>query len=543
MIKTSIYWLWTGAQGLRTAILLNSVVGMLRVCASLLFVWVCKQLIDIASRATDNGMRYYTVLLIAIVIIELALLLWSNYLENKNNIRLKNKLRQQLFTGVMLSTWSGKERFHSGDVLNRLEEDVRLCTETVCKSLPSMAVAGFQLLAAFFFLNHLDSRLSWAVLAIMPLFLLISKVYIKRMHHLTKEIRSSDSRIQAHMQEKIQHKTLIQTLGQNRAVVNRLAIFQAALYRQVMRQTSFTLFSRTLVMTGFATGYVVAFLWGVEGISTGTISFGVMAAFLQLVGQVQRPIVDMGSRLPALVNALASAERLEELNSLQLEKQGESIILNGAVGIRFDAVSFAYPDGDREIVKGFSYNFVPGSRTAIVGETGVGKSTLIRLMLALLYPQKGKIDLYNEKQTIETCPLTRCNMVYVPQGNTLLSGTIRDNLLMGNPNATEEELANVLTTAVAGFVYDFPEGLDTLCGEGGAGLSEGQAQRIGIARGLLRPGSILLLDEFSSSLDSPTERLLMERLLSQTKDKTLIFITHRERVAKYCERVIRIRSF
>ena len=215
--------------------------------------------------------------------------------------------------------------------------------------------------------------------------------------------------------------------------------------------------------------------------------------------------------------------------------------MEGSVGIRFEEVNFCYPDGKRNVLENFTHDFKPGSLTAIVGETGAGKSTLLRLILALFLPDKGQIYLYNKQETAVVSPQTRCNLSYVPQGNTLVSGTIRDNLKMGKPGATEDEMRAALHVAAADFVYTLPEGLDTRCGEQGVGISEGQAQRIAIARGLLRPGNILLLDEPSSSLDSATEKLLLERLSKQIQGKTLILITHRETVAKLCSDVLRMR--
>lgn len=539
-VKQYICWLWNQMRDVRNRIAMSGIVGIIEVGTGLSFVWISKQLIDIATRTTEGNMQFHIALLIGTMCLQIILSSWKNRLESLTEIRLKNKLRYNLFSQLMYSSWNGKERFHSGDVVNRLEEDVRIVSDGLSKSLPMVIVTLFQFLAAFLFLSRLNSQLAWIIVFIMPVFLLLSKVYVKRMRNLTKNVRNTDSRVQSHIQEKLQHKVLIQILEQNKPVSDKLDILQAGLYGQVMSRANFTVFSRALVMTGFAIGYLLAFLWGVKGIYENTVTFGMMTAFLQLVGQIQRPMVELSRHIPSLVHTITSAERLKELDELPVEEQGTQLIMDGNVGIRMENISFSYPDGDKKIIDNFSFDFTPGSRTAIIGETGVGKSTLIRLMLALLKPQQGKIFLYNYDRKVEAGAQTRSNLAYVPQGNTLLSGTIRENLLFGDPNASEEQLKEVLHTVAADFVYDLPNGLETMCGERGTGLSEGQVQRICIARGLLRPGSVLLLDEFSSSLDKDTERLLMERLVSQANEKTLIFITHREVVATYCHHIIKL---
>ena len=245
--------------------------------------------------------------------------------------------------------------------------------------------------------------------------------------------------------------------------------------------------------------------------------------------------MDLSHTMPAIINSLASVDRIIEVEELPSEKADTSVMLDSPVGVRLEEVTFAYPGSSSEVFSSFSYDFKPGSRTAIVGPTGVGKSTLIRMLLSLIKPDKGTVSLYSDSVSVPVSASTRCNMVYVPQGNSLFSGTIRDNLLMGNPDATTEQMVEALRTAAADFVLELPNGIDTQCFEKGAGLSEGQAQRIAIARALLRPGSVLLLDEFSSALDVETETVLMERLTSEPQDRTMIFITHRDRVIDFCD--------
>lgn len=539
-INDCVIWLWNASGGFRMAIAGCALTGTLHVGVSLYFVYVCKHLIDIATGVSEDHLTTYIASLVLCLVLQLLLSIIRSRLAARTEIRLRNELHRRLYVHLMGSCWSGRDTLHTGDVLNRLEEDVVTLTDALCRTIPAVFITLMQLCGALWFLAQLDIRLTGILVFIMPIALLLSKSYVRKMRRMSRDIRDTDSLIQSHLQENLQHRILIRTLEYTAQSVIRLVTLQGTLQNKIMHRTDLSVFSRSMVQIGFMTGYAVAFLWGVFGLQNGTVTFGMMAAFLQLVAQIQRPMVDLSRQIPAFIRVFTSTERLAELADLPQEQQGSPIRLSGTLGIRIRNLAYAYPGSKRKVLDGFTYDFMPGSLTAIVGETGVGKSTLIKLILALFQPDEGEIRFYNKEQEVTASPLTRCNLSYVPQGNTLVSGTIRDNLLMGNPNATEEELCSALRTAAADFVFSLPEDMNTLCGERGSGLSEGQAQRIAIARGLLRPGGILLLDEPTSSLDNETEQLLLQRLSERLEEKTLILISHRETITRLCTAVVRL---
>lgn len=555
-------WIWTHSKGVRSAIVFNIFLGVLSVALNLFFIWISKRLIDVATgdALPLYGTSYETLIILCALLfiamfLRIAVNALSTHIEGTTYSKVNFIIRKRLFSNLLQAQWQGKEKMHTGDTLNRIFTDVDTVTRVLIQELPSLFVTLFQLSAAFVFLAMMDFRLALILLALTPLFLAFSRVFFKKMRALTLSIKEIESRVQGHIQESLQYKTVIQSLEKGEMAEERLGALQQNEYEQVLRRTRFSVFSHTTMSAAFGTGYAIALIWGVFGIYDGIFTFGVLAAFLQLVGQIQGPSMRLARQIPSFVYATASIDRLDELEAVEKEERGEPVRLEAPVGVRIENLTFSYPDGDSPVFHNFSHDFRPGSRTAVIGETGAGKSTLIRLILSLLKPQEGRIVFYSSDsgkdaftkggqamvKEAEASPFTRINIVYVPQGNTMLSGTIRDNLLLGDPSADDALLWQALEKAAAGFVRELPDGLDTVCGEKGTGLSEGQAQRIAIARGLLRPGSVLLLDEFSSSLDPETEERLLENLASgMSEDKTMIFITHREAAAKYCDRVLRI---
>ena len=511
---------------------------------ALCYVYISKSLVDVASGVGEGGARELVLLgcaMVLTILLRIAFQSCISYVESKAEIKIANSLRQREFDKLMHLKSDYRKHWHSGDLVNRMQSDVSAVASSIGRVIPNLTGAVLKFSAAFAYMLVLEARLAWLLVLVIPVGVFGGRFVLRRTRALTLAVREGDGKVQSHVQESVQHLPVIQGLEYGANSSSELEMIQDDFYLKIMRRTRFSIVARILTALAFSLGYAIAFLWGVRGIWLGSVSFGLMTAFLQLVGQIQRPLLEMSEQLPSLFHCSASIDRLMEIEAMPGEEEGEALMMDGIAGVRLDNLSFHYPDGEEMIFDNFSHDFKPGSRTAVIGETGIGKSTLIKLLMSLLQADSGKITLYDLKgDCAEVSSRTRCNMVYVPQGNTLFSGSIRENLLMGKPDADESQMREALHRAAADFVDRMPEGLDSQCFEAGGGLSEGQAQRIAIARALLRPGSILLLDEFSSALDPETEELLLERLNDGSSDKTMIFITHRERVADYCDSILRL---
>lgn len=536
-------WLWRAWRGNRLQACLNAVIGLSSVVVSLAQVTAVRHAIDVASGAARGNLYWAVAVMGLLILCDFLLNISSTWVQNLLGIRAQNRMQQRMLDRILRSRWHGKEHFHSGDVLNRLEFDVANVVDFLTQTIPSTLSVFAMFVGAFCYLFAMDAVLALITVAIIPVFVGLSKLYVNRMRKLTKDVRAEDSRVQSTLQETIQHRMLIKTLESETMMVNRLEQTQGVLRHKVVKRTVFSVFSNTILNVGFALGYLVAFLWAALRMAANSLSFGGMTAFLQLVNRIQSPARSLTRLVPAFVSVFTAAERLMELEETPLDEQGEPVALESPCGIRLEHVGYAYEDG-QDVLRDLSFDFKPGTCTAVLGETGAGKTTLIRLILGLVKPKDGKAEIYsgvysNVTNTVPLSPLTRCNLAYVPQGNTLLSGTVRDNLRLGRLSATDEEMCEALRMSCAEFLFDTPDGLDTICGEQGSGLSEGQAQRIAIARALLRDCPVLLLDEATSALDPDTERQLLGNILSDKK-RTIIFITHRLAVKDYCDQTLTI---
>lgn len=543
-------WFWQQLTPIRTRILLRIIAGLAQVGIGLLLVWLCRRFIDYVIWRGD--MLRESLLLFGVIAVMIALRQAVFYLSSMTDVIQQNTMRQRLFNLVLgRKLYSQGQDMHSGDITQRLERDISAASAITTSVLPGMTVTIVQLVGAFLLMRSIDQVLAWSLLLLTPVIAVCAKYLSSRLKKMTLDIREEESRIQMTIQETTEHELTIKTLQGERTIAQRMAAMQAHLQKLVSRRVNFTLLSRLLLAFTFSYGYFGAFVYGAIQLKEGLITFGVMTAFLQLVGQIQGPIMTLLGMIPQLIHATASVDRLVAIEQLEQEERISSKELvssqehddeadnlakesghhPSSYGIRLTDISYSYPDGRGKILNHFCHDFRPGTSTAIMGETGCGKTTILRLIAGITAPTQGQVCIYDPTGKETSGIQMRRHIIYIEQGNTLMSGSIRENLLLAKPDATEEELRKVLHTATADFVFDLPEGIETLIGEHATKLSGGQAQRLSIARGLLRDGSILLLDEISSALDAQTEAELFSRLFSAYPHKTIICVTHRKEVA------------
>lgn len=517
-----VSWLWNHHRGCRMQAIINMVMGLVQVVLSLYGVELLRQLTDIATGKREGELLATAAIYISVMMCDFLCNASHTWISAVLGVRSQNQMQQHFFSRLLKARWQGIERYHSGDVMNRLFGDVADIVNLMTEVLPFIVVITTQFLASFIYLFIMDRTLAYILVVCSPVFLILSRIYFRKMRRIVRKVKDSNSSVQAIIQESIQHKMVIKVMEMTDEMVRRLERRQSLLRWQIKCRARLSILTRTIVFVGFRGGALVALTYGLWQVSEGAITVGVLLAFTQLINKIQHPLLDLGRILPTLVGSFTSSERLMELEALPQEDDETTPPAATSRDkmlqpLTFTNVNYSYTDSGRPVLQGFSHSFMPGSFTAVLGETGAGKTTMLRLMLHLITPQSGTIS----------PQLPRSAFSYVPQGNTLFSGTIRENLRFGNRNATTDEMYDALHIASADFVRDLPKGLDTPCGEGGGGLSEGQAQRIAIARAILRPCSILLLDEATSALDVETEKRVLTNIKQHYSDITIIFVTHR----------------
>lgn len=538
-----VRWFWQQSAGVRGRLLLRITAGLMQVGLGLLLVWLSRRFIDVA--VWTDRVSEETAILLAVVALLVLTRQTVYYLTQTTDTLLQNVVRQRLFQKVLrrrLFAGNG-DTLHSGDVCQRLEQDVTTVTGIVVETIPGMAVTLVQLACAFLLMHFFDAWLAWSLLLTTPIVIACAKYLAHRLKQMTLDIRQEETSIQKTIQESAEQGVTIKVLQGEGIMMERLRHLQKRLAALVYRRVRFTLASRLLLGLSFGFGYFGAFAYGGIQLRNGIITVGVLTAFLQLVSQIQGPIMTLLGMIPQLIHSAASVDRIEEVEQLEQECPAPPAAApdhHGGIGISMEHVSFGYRQGAASVLSDYSHDFKPGTSTALLGETGQGKTTVLRLISGILTPQEGTVSLYDTQGHQMTGTAMRQHIVYISQGNTLFGGTIRDNLLLANPNATDEALCHALHTAVADFVFRLPQGIDTVVGEHAACLSEGQAQRIAIARGLLREGTVMLLDEISSALDVETEMTLFQRLTDSFPNRTIVCVTHRPEAAKSCQYVIRL---
>lgn len=446
-------------------------------------------------------------------------------------------LQNTLIKSQMLSTWKVGKHWHTGDVQVRINSDCQEIVQMVGFSSVSFILTTIRLLASFGFLWLMDPMLAILIVAISPLFL-FSKIYFKKLRILNRDLKTAESKFGNVVQENLRFRMSIRALGVQFARWQKVEKSQGDIYNLKVRLLNFSTVSQGIMKLTINAGFLLTFGWGVYRLHASEISFGTMTAFLQLVGRIQAPILLMMGFVPLFIRFRTAVDRVQELQLVEVEEEVEQEYIAAPQNIEISQLSFRYDD--KLVIKDLSAKFIAGRPAAVIGSSGKGKTTLIRLLLALIKPDKGEIFINTSAEHLSLSNKHRINIAYVPQGDKLFSGSIKENLQLGEQEVSDNKLREVLYLACAEFVYDLPDGLDTIVGESGYGLSEGQAQRIAVARALMRDCNIWLFDEVTSALDPDTGEKLIERLLEAGKNKILVFVTHDMRLAGKCQQTIYI---
>lgn len=523
---------YLGRIALMMAITLSSTVF------SLIMVNLSKRIID---RATE-GNKFIALIVgyLALTLLMQALQVISSLIAAVLNEKFSFGIRKQIYEKIIRSHWIDIKQYHTGDLMTRLTSDAGNIASGIIGTIPSIIILSVELVMVFFTLFYYSPLLACFALLVAPVAAVTCWWFGRKMKKLQVKVQESEASYRSFLQESLANLLIVKAFANEDYSVDRLSKLRDYRFYWVFKREKLGLATSTTMSIAFQVGYIVAFAYGALMISAKSITYGTMSVFLTLVNRVQAPIIGLARQIPMVVSVLASAGRVMELQNIPLEKRNEVQMNTDSIGVTMNQLSFGYTQ--EQVLKDVSLQIQPGEFVAIIGESGVGKTTLIRIIMSFMSNIQGEVNFYNALgEQMSANAGTREFIAYVPQGNTLFSGTIRENIRMGKMDATEEEMLNALKLSAGyDFVMSLPNGLDTVIGERGHGLSEGQAQRIAIARAFVRKSPFLILDEATSALDEATELSVLEGLKKLSPKPTCLIITHRKSILKYCDREIKI---
>lgn len=540
MNKRALKWICRHGKGSFLIIFLMTLLSSSLSLISLKFVSVSKDLVNIATGQESGVWLDVTLLLVFLLLLRLVIQIGVNFLNVHASSRMEISLKRHVFRILLNKDYLSVTKYHSGELLNRLNSDISVIVSGIITILPSAALFLTSIIGGFIYLYTIDKTLALIILAVGPLVALGARLYSRRYKVLHKRCQEADGRTKSFMLEILQNLLVVKSFNNEESIINRSEDFQRNSYRLRVNRTKVSIVAHVGMFLIFNAGYYFALAYGAYQISAGVLNFGEFTAILQLVNQIQTPFKDISSLVPQIFSVIASVERLLELEDVEDEPKVEMItdarsVYDSMKEIVFEDVEFAY-NAD-SVVSGINMRLKKGECIVIGGESGSGKSTAVKLLLGIFAPLKGSIYIKTDAKKIPVNKSTRPLFSYVPQGNLILSGTIRENIAFANTSASDEEIIHSAKVAqIWDFISSLEEGLDTKIGEKGLGLSEGQAQRISIARAILYDAPVLLLDESTSALDSATEAELL-RAIREMTDKTCIIISHKQAAFDICDHV------
>lgn len=537
--KETLLWIYKNCKRYFPAI---AVITLFSVIVSLTFIVLAllsKDVIDVATGSKEGNLWLYGGLLLATVAVQIIVHIFDMLLKTYTNGKLAIHLRKKLFTAIAKRKYSEITGYHSGDLLNRITSDTEVVIGSLVNVIASVASMFAKIIGGISALIALNKRLAFIILAFGFFVPAFGRIISRKYKHLHKEVQRTEGKSRAFMQECIENLVVLKAFEGEKPFVNKLSGYMKENFVLKMKRTKISIVMHMSLYTFFTLGYYAILLWGATQIEGGVITYGTLMAFLQLFQQIKAPLQNVSGIIPQYYSALASAERLIEVEKGNMDKSADNEKLSEVVdnfsGIELKDITFAYKD--EIILKNLNLSVEKNKITAVTGESGSGKSTIFKLLLGLYEAREGSITV-NGEYPLDTS--LRGIFAYVPQGNMILSGTVRENLTICNENVTDEEIIKATKVAeIYDIIVDLPEGFDTELTERGGGLSEGQLQRISIARALLTKAPVLLLDEATSALDEATETRVLNNI-KEIEGKTILFVTHRNTSLKVCDKILHI---